>query len=256
MEPTDRIWRGETPRCWLPLLLVLAGLVPAIEGLWLRPAAAGQKPPAATGESVRADTRKKGNRAMSGLAIELRLAKEAYDTRESANATIVFRNKGKSPIKFPMIEGDLGILFFDFAIIGSMGTQFLTNHGQAWGDPSVKEVKLIQLASGKTHTVRLRNVLPFQAFDAGQFRGEQFKVVAVYRDHSYGHSPTYPEFAKKDPAVWKGILFSNPATIKRITRGEDAQRIRSLRACGGSTATIRRCPPPAGSRLSRGISVR
>jgi len=203
---------------------VLAGLVSAIQGLWLRPVAAGQKPAAATGESMRADTGERGNRAMSVLAIELRLAKEAYDTCESANATIVFRNQGKGLVKFPMVEGDLGILFFDFAIIGSMGTQFLTNHGQAWSDPSVKGVKLIQLSPGKTHTVRLRNVLPFEAFDAGQFRGEQFKVVAVYRDHCYGHSPTYPEFGKKDPAVWKGILFSNPVTIKRITRREDAQR--------------------------------
>jgi len=167
---------------------------------------------------------------MSVLAIELRLAKEAYDTSESVNATIVFRNQSEGLVKFPMVEGDSAILFFDFVIVGNMGTQFLTNHGQAWSDPSVKEVKLIQLPPGRTRTILLRNVLPLQAFDAGQFRGEQFNVVAIYRDHSYGHSPTYPEFGKNDPAVWKGILFSNPVTIKRITRREDAQsKMQALR---------------------------
>jgi len=200
MEPTDRISRGETPRCWLPHLLVLAGLVSAIQGLWLRPVAAGQKPAAATGESMRADTGERGNRAMSVLAIELRLAKEAYDTCESANATIVFRNQGKGLVKFPMVEGDLGILFFDFAIIGSMGTQFLTNHGQAWSDPSVKGVKLIQLSPGKTHTVRLRNVLPFEA--AQELRE---LVRGFLRDlKDMGVSPDDPRVEALMKKTWEG----------------------------------------------------
>lgn len=188
------------------------------------PAAAGQAAPAGKEQEGTTGPPQATKNGARQLAIELRLSKDAYSTSESVDATVIFRNSGRSELKLPMIEGEQKLLFFDFVAIGSMGTQFLTNHGQAWGDPYVKEVKLIQLAAGETHTVRLRNVLPFQAFDAGQFEGEQYKVVAVYRDHSYGHSPTYPEFGKEDPAVWKGTVFSNPVTIKRITRREDAQR--------------------------------
>jgi hypothetical protein len=51
---------------------------------------------------------------------------------------------------------------------------------------------------------------------AGTREKEQYKALATYRDHSYGHSPTYQEYGKNDPSVWKGIAIYASVTIKHI----------------------------------------
>lgn len=197
-------WNRSRQRKTMAVLLILG------PGMLLAYLVLGSVAPAAP-----EDKKEKG--VVDRLTIELRLSKEEYTVAESVDGEVVFRNNGKDDLKVPLIEGEEKMLFFDFLMLGDMGKGHLTRHGDGWSDPSVKPVKLVLLRPGATHTVKLKNLLSLQAFDAGVHEKEQYKLVAIYRDHSYGHSPTYPEYGKQDPSVWKGIAISTPVVIKRIT---------------------------------------
>jgi hypothetical protein len=158
------------------------------------------------------------------LTIELRLPKSNYTTAESIDVDIVFRNDGNNDVKIPMCDGPAKNLFFDFLIVGDMGKGYLTDRGQGWGNPSVKPVKMINLMPGGSYSVHLEDVLPSQSYPGlGVHSDEGYKLLAIYRDHSYGHSPTYPEYGRNDPSVWKGIAFSQPVRIDSILRPTEAE---------------------------------
>src|SRR5262249_31605190 len=133
-----------------------------IAGVWWtgRPAAHSREPD--------------GKAAMDALKLELRLDKDRYRTDEPVEATVVFRNTGTAELKVPVVDGPEMLLFFDFLLVGDRGTQYLTRHGEGWNDPSEKQVKLVRLPAGGTHTVKLSNVLPWRNTDAGVREDEQY----------------------------------------------------------------------------------
>ena len=113
-----------------------------------------------------------------------------------------------------MCDGPKRILFFEFLIIGDMGTAYLTNNSDGWADPSVKPVRMMHMLPGGTFDVRLENILPIRLYpDLNLFPDERFKMLAIYRDHTYGHSPTYPEYNRNTTSIWKGILISKPVYV-------------------------------------------
>jgi hypothetical protein len=175
--------------------------------------ALGNRTPNAEGEG------KKGKANVDALTIELRLPKDEYKSSESVDVEIIFRNNGSRELKLAMTEEPKNeVWFFDFLIVGDRGTTYVTNYGEGWRTPDPTPVKMMRLAPKGTHRVRLKNVLPLGAHCQWvPDTQEQYKILVIYRDHSYGHAATYEEFGKDGPTVWKGIAISAPVTIKQIT---------------------------------------
>jgi hypothetical protein len=173
------------------------------------------------GRTAPVPAEKEAKPAVERLTIELRLEKDHYNVTESVRAEVVLRNKGKDDLKVPLIDGADALLFFDFLIVGDQGQGYLSRHGGGWNDPSVKRVKLVHLRPGEAWRVKLEGIIPLRAFDAGVHEKEKYLVQAIYRDYSYGHSATYPEYGKDDPAVWKGIAISAPVRINKISLTPD-----------------------------------
>jgi hypothetical protein len=204
-------WKNSAPGAiLLPLLVVGLGLPAA----WLVFVPG-------PGRTAPVPAEKEAKPAVERLTIELRLEKDQYSVGESVRAEVVLRNKGKDNLKVPLIDGADALLFFDFLIIGDQGQGYLTRNGGGWNDPSEKQVKLVHLRPGETWKVKLEGILSLRAFDAGVHEKEKYLVQAIYRDCTYGHSATYPEYGKDDPAVWKGIAISAPVRITRITLAAD-----------------------------------
>lgn len=160
--------------------------------------------------------------AASGLALELNLDKEAYDTSEAINATLTLRNTGEEEIVIPMGQDKHAKdYFFDFVFLGSWGHDEVEKSTRksslrpGYWSPPYGGIHLVRLLPGKTHTVTVRDVLPLRSTWAGYMR-QHYKVAAVYRSYGVGYSmsPHTPETRTKN--VWDGMIISNWTKINRI----------------------------------------
>ena len=140
--------------------------------------------------------------AMNALDLELRFPKAAYRSSETTDAELVFRNRGAAPVRIALPHDGFAGHFVEFALVGEYGSQFLTGYHVAWMDPVVHRVKAFEVAAGAQLIVPARRALAFPDTGAGQFRGERFVAVAIYRDYSRRHQV-------KD--VVRGILISSPS---------------------------------------------
>lgn len=165
-----------------------------------------------SGDTFSSPAPAKGSWKKGQLVLELRLPRTRYVSNEIVDVEITFRNKGKTAIKVPLIEGAGNVLFFEFLIVGDQGKQYLTRNGKGWSKPGPKRVKPIEIPGGSSHTVKVKGAFNLNNFDAGVFVNERYTVVAIYRDYV-----SRPLKDKKDPTMWGGIAFSAPATIDHIT---------------------------------------
>jgi hypothetical protein len=146
------------------------------------------------------------------LRIAIQLQPLTNQPVRSAEVEVTFFNTGQRDLKFPLMTVDASQgLFFDFLFVGSLGDlATVSGSGGAWHDPYVKPVELRTLLAGKTHRVTFRVDLP----ELGETQA--WWMIAVYRDHSYGHSPTSPEYGAVDSDVWHGAAASNLVPIDQL----------------------------------------
>jgi len=144
------------------------------------------------------------------IAVQIQLL--ANQDVRSAEVEVTFLNVGQRKIKIPlMTAGGPHGMFFDLLFVGSLGgLETVSGSGGAWHDPVVKPVELVTLMAGKTCRVTFRVELPELE------ETQAWSVIAVYRDHSYGHSPTYPEYGADHSDVWRGAAASNGAPMVKL----------------------------------------
>ena len=138
----------------------------------------------------------KGNLVTRGLEIELRLPKMPVATTDPIDVEVVFRNIGNEELKIPLMSSDdIQILFFDFVFVGPQGGREITRRHH-WGDPMEKPVQMIRLAPGASRTVKVPN-----AFKGNMLENQvgSWAMLAIYQDHSYGHSSTCLLYTSPSP---------------------------------------------------------
>jgi hypothetical protein len=151
-------------------------------------------------------------RSSSELRVAVQIQPLANQGVRSAEVEVTFHNEGQREFRIPlMTAGGPQGLFFDFLFVGNLGgLETVSGSGGTWHDPTVKPVELVTLAPGKCTRVTFRLELP----DLEETQA--WCVIAVYRDHSYGHSATYPEYGAAHSDVWQGAAASSLVPLVRL----------------------------------------
>ncbi len=155
-----------------------------------------------TNHSNAHDTAARMHNTTTQLSIRLEPAVDGSDH----TATLLFHNLTQHDLKIPLMDTGGSELFFDFVFVGNQGGLEVVDDGGGWNDPVVKPVKLVSLPSKQEH--RLDIDIPVIELDKAQ----TWSVMVIYRDHTYGHSPTYPEYSTPT-ASWQGAAPSNLVPI-------------------------------------------
>jgi hypothetical protein len=146
------------------------------------------------------------------LQVAVQIRPLANQSVRSAEVEVTFLNAGQRELRIPLMSaGVTQGLFFDLLFVGSLGgLETVSGSGGTWDDPWVKPIELVALAAGQAHRVTFCVQLPELS------ETQAWWVVAVYRDHSYGHSPTYPDYGADHPDVWHGAAASNTVPLVRL----------------------------------------
>lgn len=152
--------------------------------------------------------------AKHDIRLELRILKANVSPLDSLDVELVIRNDGKRNVKIPTAKGKEGALFFDFLVLSDAGHMHRVRRSVGWNDPEAKKVEMVLLAPKGTWRIVIEDAIKLRSIpELSAYKRLRCTILAIYRDHSYGHSPTYPEYRKDDPLVWKGTLISRPAVI-------------------------------------------
>ena len=149
------------------------------------------------------------------LTIELHIPGKKHKPSSILDAEVVLRNIGKKALKVPMCSGEYKFLFFSFYLMTKYGYNYIVECPEAWFLQDEKPVRMVLLEPGKEHRVKLEKALDLGEF--GSLRSWQHVtcyVAVTYSDYSQGHMPTYPEYGKNDPLVWKGAIISDFVRIE------------------------------------------